>query len=382
MKSKVIVLEIKEYEQNIIKQKLEYALNLLGGIESIFKNKKKILLKPNFLKPAKPESAVITHPVVVSAFADILHKKGYEIFLGDSPAATKSEKVIKKSGYSELMKKYNIKLADFENYNKISFKEGILAKQLNIARAIDQVDTIVGISKMKTHAFTRITGAVKNMFGMITGLFKAEYHVKMPDIYDFSKVLIDINMFLKPSLHIMDGILAMEGNGPGSGDPVKMNVVLISKDPVALDSVFCKLINLKPEFVPTNTLGQEYGLGVFEYDKIEILGDFSQELIKKNFNVVRRKPERLISAKSFPPWLKNLISPKPVIDYELCINCGECVEQCPVEPKALNWHDNNRKNKPTYKYDRCIRCYCCQEICPQKAISVKIPLLGKLIYRS
>ncbi len=381
MKSKVIVLNIDEYDYKKIKQKLDYGLKLLGGIENILKNRKRILLKPNFLKPSKPESAVITHPDVVRAFAEILSENDFSILLGDSPAAVKSEKVIKKSGYKDLIKDYNIKLADFENYKTVSFNEGILARQLNIAEAVDQVDSIVSISKMKTHAFTRITGAVKNMFGIITGLFKAEYHVKMPDIYDFSKVLIDINRYLKPDLHIMDGILAMEGNGPGSGDPVKMDVVLLSKDPVALDSVFCKLINLKPDIVPTNFLGQKYGLGFYEYDRIEILGDFSKSLINKNFNVVRRKPERLISAKSFPPWLKNLISPKPVIDYDLCINCGECVEQCPIEPKALDWHDNNRKNKPTYNYKDCIRCYCCQEICPQKAISVKVPLLGKLIYR-
>jgi ferredoxin len=126
--------------------------------------------------------------------------------------------------------------------------------------------------------------------------------------------------------------------------------------------------------------GKESGLGVYEFHEIEICGDDIEPLINRNFNVVRRPPERLASARYYPHFLKNRICPRPVIDYKRCINCGSCIKQCPVTPKALDWQDGNKKVKPVYNYKRCIRCYCCQEICPEKAITIKIPLLGRLLY--
>ena len=272
-------------------------------------------------------------------------------------------------------------MADFVTARKVSFPQALLAKQLDLAAGALEADGIVSLPKMKTHGFTRITGAVKNQFGCIPGLRKAEYHVKMPDIFEFSKVLVDINNYLKPRLYIMDGIIAMEGNGPRGGEPKTMNVLLFSSDPVALDTVFCDLIDLKPEFVPTMKLGYESGLGTYLNQDIRIVGceDFSL-LVHKEFNAIRRKPDRWVSTRYFPTFFKNLVSPRPRIKYDLCVNCGACILQCPVEPRAVNWPKGNNKEKPVFNYNDCIRCYCCQEICPHKAIDIQVPLLGKLIY--
>lgn len=114
---------------------------------------------------------------------------------------------------------------------------------------------------MKTHALERITGAVKNSYGFVYGLHKAKGHTQYPSADSFARMLIDLNKCVKPKLYIMDGITAMEGNGPGSGDPVAMKVMLLSADPVALDSVFCYLVSLKPSLVPTNYHGEKMGLG-------------------------------------------------------------------------------------------------------------------------
>jgi len=89
---------------------------------------------------------------------------------------------------------------------------------------------------MKTHGFQRMTGAVKNQFGCIPGALKGEFHVKVPDASNFAKMLIDLNTYIHPRLYVMDGIIAMEGNGPRGGTPKKMNVILFSTDPIALDS--------------------------------------------------------------------------------------------------------------------------------------------------
>jgi uncharacterized protein (DUF362 family)/NAD-dependent dihydropyrimidine dehydrogenase PreA subunit len=307
---------------------------------------------------------------------------GAQLFYGDSPGKGSPERTAQQAGIKDAADAANVKLADFKTAVKVSYPGALLAKQLFLAAGAMEADGIVSLSKMKTHGFTRITGAVKNQFGCIPGLRKAEYHVKMPDIYEFSKVLVDINNYLKPRLYIMDGIVAMEGNGPRGGEPVDMKVLLFSTDPVALDAVMCRLIDLKPDFVPTLKFGKQGNLGTYVMKEIEIVGhDNIDELVNKQFNVVRRSADRWASTGYFPTFLKNYISPQPKIDYNNCVNCGACVLQCPVESKAVNWPKGNKEKKPVFNYNNCIRCYCCQEICPEKAIHIKVPLLGRIIHR-
>lgn len=190
-------------------------------------------------------------------------------------------------------------------------------------------------------------------------------------------MLVDLNLFLKPRLYIMDGITAMEGNGPRGGNPKQMNVLLFSQDPVALDATVCKIISIKPEFIPTLVAGKFAGLGTFLEDEIELLGDPIETFINLAFDIEREKikpyePRKVMS------FLKNRLVPKPTIIESKCTRCGTCVQVCPVSPKAVDWHAGNKKNPPSYKYDRCIRCYCCQELCPENAVYLKAPFVRRL----
>jgi uncharacterized protein (DUF362 family)/Pyruvate/2-oxoacid:ferredoxin oxidoreductase delta subunit len=384
MKSKVAVVRCDSYQIETVSEAVTKGIDLLGGISAFTQAGENILFKPNLLVGDRPEKSSTTHPMVFQAVSEAFKGGGANLFYGDSPGKGNPERTAQQAGLKDVADKLGITLADFRAAQKVSHPNALLAKQLMIAKGAMEADGIVSICKMKTHGFTRITGAVKNQFGCIPGLRKAEYHVKMPDIYEFSKVLVDINTLLKPRLYIMDGIIAMEGNGPRGGEPVPMNTLLFSSDPVALDAVFCQLIHLKPEFVPTMKLGLKAGLGTYKADDIEIIGDNIDGLKNAEFKAVHRKPDRLASARYFPTFLKNIISPRPVIDYETCVNCGACILQCPVDPKALNWQQRTQRTqteKPVYNYKDCIRCYCCQEICPEKAITIKTPFLGRLIYR-
>jgi uncharacterized protein (DUF362 family)/Pyruvate/2-oxoacid:ferredoxin oxidoreductase delta subunit len=381
MESKAAVVRCEDYNQENVRQAVKKGINLLGGVSALAKPWEKVLLKPNLLVGDKPTKGITTHPMVLQAVGEVFKEGGAKLFYGDSPGIGKPERAAKKAGYTKVAEVLEMQLADFQTGVTVSFPGALLAKQLYLAAGALEADGIVSISKMKTHGFTRITGAVKNQFGCIPGVRKSEYHVKMPDVYDFSRVCVDINRFLKPRLYVMDGIVAMEGNGPRGGELVNMKVLLFSTDPVALDAVFCRLIDLNPGFVPTEEIGKEGMLGTYKSAEIEIVGDNIEGLINKNFQVVRRPPERLTASRSFPNFLKNHISPRPVINDERCVNCGQCVLQCPVNPKAVNWPEGDKSQKPVYNYKRCIRCYCCQEICPEKAITIKVPFLGRLIYR-
>lgn len=381
LKSKVAVIRCEDYQESAVRKAVRKGLEQLGGIGEFGKPGEKLLLKPNLLSGRSPERMVTVHPLVFKAVAEVFQESGFQLTYGDSPSLSVPENVSRKAGLFSVAEAMGIPLADFQKGVKISYPQAQIAQQLKLAPGVLEADGMISIAKMKTHALTRITGAVKNQFGCVPGLLKGEFHVKMPDIFKFSAVLVDICTFLKPRLYIMDGIWAMEGNGHSSGTPRQMKVLLFSTDPVALDAVFCRLIHLKPEFVPFMKIGENAGLGTYLTNQIEILGDELEELIQPDFKVVRRPADRFITSRYFPTFLKNQISPKPVINKDLCIKCGACVEACPVIPKAVNWSTSDHRQVPVYDYKHCIRCYCCQENCPYKAIFVETPWLGKLLLK-
>jgi len=235
---------------------------------------------------------------------------------------------------------------------------------------------------MKTHGLERFTGSIKNQFGTVVGMRKGEFHVKLPDATDFARMLVDLNNYIKPRLYIMDGIVAMEGNGPRGGTPRAMNVLLFSTDPVALDATACRLINLNPLYVPTTVIGSETGAGNYLEEDIEIVGDDLKDFICSDFIcsdfIVNRTPVKSAKKSSIVRFLNNRLVPKPFIIVEKCTQCGTCVNSCPVEGKAVNWLNGDHTKPPVYDYQKCIRCYCCQEMCPESAIVLKTPIIRKM----
>ena len=377
MKSKVVLLPCKEYDEEKIYMLLKQGLDFLGGLENLIPKDTKILLKPNLLKKAEVEKAVITHPVVVGAFARILRENGYEhIVLADSCGHGTTQAVIRGTGMDMYLEKYHIPAIDYSEGVKTAYPQGIQAKEFILPKELLEQDCVISLSKMKTHALERITGAVKNSYGFIYGFHKAKGHTQYPSADSFARMLIDLNKCVAPKLYVMDGIVAMEGNGPGSGDPVPMNVLLMSTDPVALDSVFSRLVYLKPETVPTNYHGEKMGLGTWKEEEITLLtpdGKISMaEAVKKygnsDFHVDRTEVRKNI-------WTRmagalKIFQKKPYIEADKCVRCGICVQSCPVPGKAVDFRKGKGK-LPVYDYRKCIRCFCCQEMCPKKAIKVK-----------
>ncbi|MBA7600046.1 hypothetical protein ES703_07093 [subsurface metagenome] len=379
-KSTVALVKCDTYDDERVYNAIKAGLDFLGGISHFVKPGERIVIKPNVLVGTSPQKCVTTHPSVFKAVGRLLREAGTDVYYGDSPGFGKCEGHMKKADLKQVADELGIKLADFDNGKNVSHKEALLNKRFVIANGVLESDGLVSLPKLKTHAFTRLTGAIKNQFGCVPGILKSEYHVKMPDPYDFATMLVDLNTLIRPRLYIMDGIMAMEGNGPRNGTPKNLRVLLFSSDPIALDSIACQIIDLDPTFVPTSRPGERSGLGTYHYENIEVIGEDVESFVDKDFEVIRKPPFPATSGR-LRTFTRNRICPRPTIDKAICTNCGECVEMCPTNPKAVNWHTDDKSKPPTFKYGRCIRCYCCQESCPSGAIVVQNTLLGKIIFR-
>ena len=380
VRSRVVLAPCGTYEEEEVYRALKAGVELLGGMGAFAGPGEKVLLKPNLVRKAEASRAVTTHPAVMGAAARLLSEAGvHNVKAGDSCGFGTASEASEAAGIRQALEPYGVPVIEFTGAGKIPY-DGVQAKSFYMAKEVLEADALINICKMKTHALERVTGAVKNLYGCICGFHKAKGHTQYPSADSFARMLVDLNRLVKPRLHIMDGIVAMEGNGPTSGDPVPMGVLLLSADPVALDSVFCRLIHLDPELVPTNYHGEKMGLGRWQEEKICLLvpaPDGGKEIsLDEAVRLYGRESFRVDRGKAGTGfWTRlarvfNLFQKKPYVDKDKCVKCGICVESCPVEGKALRF-DNGRKEPPVYDYKRCIRCFCCQEMCPHKAIKVK-----------
>lgn len=377
--AKVALIRCDSYGEEKVLIAVRKGIELIGGAGLFAKAGEKILLKPNMLAGDPPSRCTSTHPAVLKAVGRVFLETSAFLSFGDSPGFGNPETVARKTELGMAALELGIPLADFISGREIVYTNAVQNKKFFIANGVLDSDGIISLPKLKSHAFAKITGSIKNQFGCVPGTRKAEYHVKIPDARNFARMLVDLNAYLKPRLYVMDGILAMEGNGPRGGTPKAMNVLLFSSDPIALDATVCRMMNLDPTLVPTIIYGMEAGLGTYLESEIELLGDTLESFRDPTF-VVNREPIKVSHPSKAFNWLRNSLMNKPVIDEKKCVKCGVCVQVCPVQPKAVDWrNDPEHSQPPSYQYGRCIRCYCCQELCPESAIYVKRPFIRRLL---
>ena len=376
-KSLVAIVPCEDYENENVYDAVKKGLELLGGLSELVQVNDEVLVKTNMLSSANPEKAITTHPAVFEAVVKCLKDEGAkDLYYGDSSGnpMSKMEDVAKTCGIYGVAQEYGMKDGGFDDHFKCDYPQGHRAKSFELCKAA-KIEQKIEICKMKTHALENITGAVKNQYGFVFGAHKAKGHATYPNSRQFAEMLVDLNKVVDVNLHIMDGVIAMEGNGPASGEPTPMKVLLMSKDPVALDSVFARLVYLDPEFVPTCVAGEKQGLGNMNFDNIEIVcpsGIISSVEAASSFGnakfQVNRKKVKFWNLKGLTNLYDTIVGQhfeKPVLDRNLCVGCGLCEQVCPVDGKAVMV---GADGKARYNYKKCIRCYCCQEMCPEKAI--------------
>ncbi|MFN2304378.1 MAG: DUF362 domain-containing protein [Anaerolineales bacterium] len=371
---RVVLVKCEHYAD--VQAALPVGIDLLGGLDPFCGTDQHYVLKPNMLLGDKPEKGTATHPEFFQAVVEFLLARGVRLSFGDSPAVGHPEMAAKSSGLGQVAESLGIALADFINVQDVENPDGKLIKQFRLAKGLSGIDGIINLPKVKTHGLMRLTGAVKNLFGCLPGVQKATFHARLKDEFLFAEMLVDLAELISPKLHIMDGVMGMEGNGPRNGQMRPIGVVMISTNPHALDHCVAQIMNLDPTLVPTLKVAQERGL--YQPDDIKILGESLESFVIEDFDVNRSKGSTTGQQNYFMDLFRDWVTPKPVINPDACTICGRCVSMCPATPKAVRFL-NGRQQAPQYDYKHCIRCYCCQETCPYEAISIKTPLLGRLL---
>jgi uncharacterized protein (DUF362 family)/Pyruvate/2-oxoacid:ferredoxin oxidoreductase delta subunit len=377
--SKVSLEQCLTYEYHAVRGSIKQTLENLGGLKAYVSPGEKVLLKVNLLMKKRPEEATTTHPVFVKALADELLEYGCRVLIGDSPGGPFTEAALRGiyrvCGYEAVAELSGAEL----NWNTrgvdVKHEAGLLIKQLTVVEFLEDVDKVISVSKLKTHGMMKFTGAVKNMFGIIPGLLKAEYHYKMPEVKDFSQMLVDVCGYANPVLSLMDGIVGMEGAGPSGGVPRQVGLVIGSDSPYHLDVVATQIIGINPMSVPTIARTVERGIVDRDYDDIEILGQPIDRWMIKDFVVPNIGSIEFFTKmpKPIKAMIDSALRPKPVFIHKKCVGCGDCVEACP--PRVIELKDH----KPYVNLNGCIRCFCCQELCPALAIEIKRPWLMNLL---
>ena len=336
---------------------IETLLAPLGGMEKFVKKNDKVLLKVNLLSAKGPEKAVTTHPEFVRAVARAVRKAGGEPSIGDSPAGPFSKrsltKVYKNSGLQKMAGEEGIPLNFDTGAKKLDIPNGQRLQRAPVCNFILNADKIIALPKLKTHSLQYMTLACKIMYGVVPGLAKAKYHAQFPRRASFADMMLDILSIAKPHLFIMDGIVGMEGQGPGNGEPVKMDLVLASTDSVAMDIAVCKILGIEPVSIPALKRAKVRGLWP---ERVDYPIQGPEDVAYQGFRLPNTA-DHLLTGKKTP-------SKSPVIT-DKCTACGDCERICPKEAVKV------QGQMAAVTYSKCIRCFCCHEVCPEDAIILR-----------
>ncbi len=365
----VVIERCIRYEYSEVREALLKAVQPFGGFKTIVSPGQKVLIKPNLLAAAAPAESVTTNPLVIKVLTEMVQEAGGKVFIGDNPGSDDQKKALLTSGLQGVIEQTGAKMLLFES-GRDQKTSGFKERTIHLARELEDIDLIINAAKLKTHALTGLTGAVKNTYGCLFGKAKKRYHMDHPLPLDFSRLVVDIHLAVKPAFSVIDAVVAMEGPGPRRGKPRLVGLLMASDNAFALDSVAAEVTGFHPAQVTTIAAARELKLpGAFLPD-VGIRGLNIADCLVKDFDRGpggHGKISRMLA--SFPlAYFRNLLyarRPYPRVDSALCNQCEICAENCPLQVVDCG------NGIPEFDLDECIRCYCCQEHCAQGAIKVE-----------
>jgi uncharacterized protein (DUF362 family)/Pyruvate/2-oxoacid:ferredoxin oxidoreductase delta subunit len=383
MDNKVFIVRCPDYGE--VGDKIAELLAMMGGMGSFAAPRERIVLKPNLLQPVKPEKAVTTHPAVVAAVGRLVKNEGAIPIIADSPGSgyPYTEKTLDKfyrtCGMYQAAEEAGIAVNRDTTYATVPYPEGRLIKRFEVITPVLEADGVCNLCKLKTHLFMHMTGAVKNLFGVIPGLTKPGYHAKLRDTDRFADMLLDLAEYIPHRLSIMDAVTGLEGDGPSvKGNPRQVGLLIAARSPLALDVVASEIIGLQREHNPVLLAAENRGLYPSRLDEVELIGATIADLRITDYTL----PATIVKGSGLKRgnWLMTLVKKgttlQPRVIKEKCIACGVCRDSCPMGAITLLGGNSAQIND-----DTCIRCYCCHEMCPESAITLQRSLLYRLVNR-
>ena len=326
-----------------------------------------VLVKPNLLTDRTPEQAVTTHPELLRLVIRHLKSAGARVSVGDSPAsAANIRAVLATTGVGAVCEDEGVPFVSFE-------REGVRAYAVDgfefaLAGPVAKADLVVSLPKVKSHSLTKLTAAVKNLYGAVPGYSKTTLHRLHPRPDDFGRLLQAIWRVLPPTVSIADAVVGMEGQGPANGRPVPLGFLAASADPFALDVALCGILHINPTSVPYLKGETARHAPALSGDKVEV-ASFEVPVGSHLLGLV---PACLMR------WAACLLWVRPMIDASLCANCGRCVKACPMDSLARPGAPG--RGIPVLKRRTCVGCACCHEVCPHGAIRMTQSPILRLVH--
>ena len=352
------------YEEPLLTDALQRVLAPLGGIGSFVRPGMQVLIKPNLLAGKPPEAAVTTHPAFVAAVVRLVREAGCNVMVGDSPGLGSFESVTARSGIARAVAEAGGCLVPFQETIRVPATGRF--RELELAKTYLEADLVINLPKLKTHEMMGMTAAVKNLYGTVVGAQKVAHHLTAGhDRSLFAGLLLEIAMARPVALTIVDAVVAMEGNGPNSGTPRQVGLLLAGSDPLAVDVVAADLIGLPEGLRYLEKEAQNRGLTGVDRARLVRVGEAADVTLTRPFTLPEAQDLQFGLPRFLRPLARRYLSPLPEADPERCVRCGVCRDACP--PHAITITNNAL----SVASRRCIRCWCCRELCPYHALRIK-----------
>ena len=381
MSERVALCPCADYDEAHLTDALRTVIQETDGFFSL-KAGMKVALKVNLVAALAPDRAATVHPAFLRVLCRLLTGRGLSVVIGDSPGGLYTvsalERVYRVCGLTALEGE-GVSLNRDVSIREISYPAGTVLHTFTCTSWVLDCDAVINVCKLKSHGMMGLSCAAKNLFGIIPGVTKPEYHFRFPQYEQFAAMILDLDSFLSPCLHLCDAVMAMEGNGPTAGTPRHVGAVIASRCPHSLDLLAASLVSLKTEDVPTLALAHARGIIPNTAEALAVSGD-PAPLRLDDFKVAathagllfegdgKSRMKRLISRIA-----RRALTSKPRVTKKTCVGCRKCADICPAHAIDM------KGGKPSIRRADCIRCFCCQEFCPVGAMRVSRPLVARML---
>lgn len=377
----VSIVGCDDYLKENCERAISEVLAPFGGLDWV-KSGMRIAIKANLVSPMKPEKAATTHPALLTALVRALKARGASVVIGDSPGGLYNDAYLSRVYSVTGMREPEMAGAELNrNFEQrtADFPEAHVAKHFTYTAYLDDADAIINFCKLKSHGMMSLSAAAKNLFGVVPGTIKPEYHYRFPEPLDFAGMIVDLNNYFQPRLCLVDAVMAMEGNGPTAGTPRKIGAVIAGCSPHRVDLVCAKLIGQEPMSVPTLRVAANYGLIPESAEELELAGDAGAFVVPDFRRIERGSGTQFggtgVVGRVFGKIARSALTSVPKLKAAECVGCGVCKGVCPADAIRIV------QKKARIDRQKCIHCFCCQEFCPKGAMKVCRPLPARLLNR-